>query len=294
MRLIYTGIILLSTFSIHAQQWCDAGANWKYSYFNLAFEGYTEINYTGDTTINGISARKLEKQLHGYDFVTSQYIDFDLGAEYTHEDNGLVLLWFNNDWDTLYNFNAELGDSWRMAKQPMLNACDSNSILTVTATGTKSINSTTLKYLVVDFSFPFGFSDTIVEKIGFISSYMFPYDFCDGALDGHEGGAFRCYHDNNFTTYKPHFMGECDYILGIENPSLHIVNRLAPNPASKKIQITGDLAPNAVLKIKSVNGKEWSVLKYQNTIDISGLSNGIYILSISQHNMITHHRFMVE
>ena len=294
MKTILTVLSFLSIFSNFSQTWCDAGASWKYSHFNFAIEGYTEINYIGDTVINGQSVQLLDKHINAYDFISSQYIDIDLGEEFTYESNGVVYLWYNNDWDTLYNFNADIGESWRMAKQPFLNACDSNSTLTVTATGNKLINGITLKYLVVDFNFPFGYSDTIVEKIGFISSYMLPYDICDGALDAHEGGAFRCYQDNNFSTYKPHFSEDCDFIVGIEENTIERDIVLVPNPAASHIEIMGDLSGNIECILTDINGKLWAVIKENNKIDVSHLPKGLYILTVQLDKDISHHRFVVQ
>jgi hypothetical protein len=141
--------------------------------------GYGDIAYSGDTLIDGQVTKKLTKTFHGLGWgmdVTS----YSIGTEYTYEANGVVYLRYQNQWDTLYNFNAQVGDSWRMAKQPFANVASQNSRLKVIATGTKLINSSTLKYVKVEFvdpqMNPLGFADTIVENIGFIGSYLLPYD----------------------------------------------------------------------------------------------------------------------
>ena len=295
MKHFFTGLILLTAFTVYSQNWCDQGANWKYSFFTAFYaEGYTQIEYVGDTLISGQSAKKLNKHHYVYNYFNSQSEDYDIGMEYTYENNGVVYLWHNNNWDTLYNFNATIGDSWRMAKQPILNACEENSYLTVTATGTKIINATSLKYLVVDFSFPLSFSDTIVEKIGFIGSYVLPYDFCDGALDGNEGGTFRCYQDDNFMVYKPHYSGNCNDILALPEKPLNNTIRIVPNPAVSQIEIIGDISPNSAITIRDINGKHWHPIVVQSTINISHLPSGIYMLSIAQQSNLTHHRFVIK
>lgn len=223
----------------------------------------------------------------------SQTEDFDLGQEYTYENNGVVYLRYDNSWDTLYNFNASIGESWRMAKQPMTNACDSNSILTVTATGTKIINSLALDYLVVEFSFPSGFSDTIVEKIGFTGSYMLPYDGCDGELDVNEGGEFRCFSDDNFTTYKPHFTDNCDFIVGLNELDSKFNIQITPNPASSKIELIGVDDQNVVI-MKDLQGRNCSFKRIGNTIFIDHLPNGIYVLSILTKQGFNHKRFIKQ
>ena len=296
MKTLLLPILFLTSFAVNSQTWCDPGANWKYSFFNFGSEGYTEIQYVGDTVINGQSAHILDKHLHAYNHWIGQSEVYDLGMEYTYENNGVVYLWYENNWDTLYNFNASVGESWRMAKQPHLNFCDSNSLLTVTAVGTKFINSISLNYLVLDFSVPFGFtfSDTIVEKIGFIGSYMLPYDMCDGALDVNEGGVFRCYEDDNFTTYKPHYSGQCDFVVGIEENVLNTTLKIVPNPASNQIEIIGELASNTQFVLVDSFGKNWTVNRTNGILDVSNLASGVYHLSIIQNASISHHKFVIR
>ncbi len=288
MKTLILSVILLSSFAGRSQTWCLPGANWKYSYMNgFGTEGYTQIQYFGDTVINGQLSKILDKHIYAFNYQNSQAVDIDAGKEYTFETNGIVYLWYNNDWDTLYNFNASVGESWRMAKQPFTNACDSNSTLTVTAIGSKVINSQTLNYLVVDFSFPNGFSDTIVEKIGFINSYLLPYDFCNGSLDANEGGPFRCYQDNNFTTYKPHFAESCDFILGLYNIDSELNLQLFPNPASETLTIS--LPENALTtncNLLDNLGKEvkrFTVTGGENFMHVSELESGVYMMRIGSN-----------
>ena len=285
MKILSLYVFLLISFVGNSQTWCAPGANWKYSYMNgFGTEGYTQILYYGDTVINGQLSHILNKHIYAFNYQNSQDVDFDAGKEYTFETNGIVYLWGNNNWDTLYNFNANVGESWRMAKQPFTNACDSNSMLTVTATGTKMINSQTLNYLVVDFSFPNGFSDTIVEKIGFINSYLLPYDACNGALDANEGGPFRCYQDNNFSTYKPHFAESCDFILSLYTIDLESNIQIFPNPASETLTISlpANASTNDCVLFDNL-GKEvkrFLVSGGENQVDISELESGSYMMRI--------------
>jgi hypothetical protein len=149
-----------------------------------------------------------------------------------------------NQWKTLYNFNAVVGDHWPMAPLPEFGGCTVNSQLKVLATGTKVINAQTLKYLVVDFCNPDltsqGFQDTIIEKIGFTGSYMLPFDMCTMAFDGNEGGPFRCYSDDNFSTYKPFYANDCEYLVGVEENQMHKL-AIYPNPSAGQLYIESEL-----------------------------------------------------
>lgn len=285
MKKTITLSFILSCFTLLGQSWCDLGANWKYSYMSgFGTEGYVEISYVGDTLINTQLSQKLSKNLFAYDFPTGQPVNWFLGIECTYEDNGVVFIRYNDDWDTLYNFNANVGESWRMAKQPLTNACDSNSTLTVIATGTTTINTISLNYKVVEFNYggfmSSGITDTIIEKIGFTGSYMLPYDFCNGALDAHEGGPFRCYTDNLFATYQPHYIGACDYV-SIDEISEKIKVEIFPNPSSDLLQLKGDLNPKtALFEINNLAGQQQLSGIIEDGIDISNLPQGLYIISV--------------
>jgi len=125
-------LFLLFSVSIHAQNWSPSGANWKYSYYGF-FPGYVDVLYSGDTVIDGQSTKILSKTFAGIDWSMTVVTNF-IGNEYTYENNGVIFLRYQNQWDTLYNFNAQVGEHWRMAKHPITSVCPENSRLKVVAT----------------------------------------------------------------------------------------------------------------------------------------------------------------
>ncbi len=281
MRLLVL-FLLFSGFSF-AQNWAPNGAQWHYSYYGF-FPGYVDIAYSGDTLIDGQVSKKLSKTFHGLGWgmdITS----YSIGTEYTYEANGVVYLRYQNQWDTFYNFNAQVGDSWRMAKQPFANVAPQNSRLKVIATGTKVINSSTLKFVNVEFvdpqMNPLGFADTIVENIGFIGSYFLPYDMFDGAVDGNEGGPFRCFTAPNFATYKPIYLEVCDYIMSTTELEGNASFQIFPNPVSDQINI-----PESLIQqynhyfILSNDGKVIQEGQTTTTLDVANLPAGNYTLLI--------------
>jgi hypothetical protein len=279
-------LFVLFSISFHAQNWSPTGANWKYSYYGF-FPGYVDVLYSGDTVIEGQSAKILSKNFAGLDWSMTVVTNF-IGNEYTYENNGVIFLRYQNQWDTLYHFNAQVGEHWRMAKQPITNVCPENSRLKVLATGNKTINNETRKYVVVDFCSPdlssLGWGqDTIVENIGFIGSYFLPYDQFDGAVDGNEGGPFRCYSHENFATYAPHFSGACDYIVGVEEVTFTKTTfTIYPNPVENEIYFSNEYTDAfTTYKIYSLDGKTQQEGPLYETIALGCLRNGNYILEIS-------------
>ncbi|MFM7644635.1 MAG: T9SS type A sorting domain-containing protein [Sphingomonadales bacterium] len=294
MRLLLF-FICSTTFSF-AQNWSPNGAQWHYSYYGF-FPGYVNIAYSGDTLIEGQASKILTKTFHGLGWgmdITS----YSIGTEYTYEANGVVYLRYQNQWDTLYNFNAQVGESWRMAKQPFANVAPQNSRLKVIATGTKVINASTLKYVKVEFvdpqMNPLGFADTIVENIGFIGSYFLPYDMFDGAVDGNEGGPFRCYSDNNFATYKPSYSEVCDYIMGTTELEGIASFQIFPNPVSDQINIPESLIQEYNhFRILSNEGKVIHQGQTTATLYVANLPAGNYTLLIESQTQKRFARVLV-
>lgn len=282
MKTSFLVLFTLFTFSFHAQNWSPSGANWKYSYYGF-FPGYVDVLYSGDTLIDGQTAKILSKTFHGIDW-SMAVISSSIGKELTYENNGVIFLRYQNQWDTLYHFNALVGEHWRMAKQPTTSVCPDNSRLKVLATGNKTINNETRKYVVVDFCHPdlssLGVQDTIVENIGFIGSYFLPYDQFDGAVDGNEGGPFRCYSHDNFATYAPHFSGACDYIIGMEE--LATTFSIYPNPVQDEIHLSTEFSSAFTrYTLYSLDGKMQQAGPISETIPLNHLRSGNYILEIS-------------
>lgn len=282
MKTSFLVLFTLFSFSFHAQNWSPSGANWKYSFYGF-FPGYVDVLYSGDTLIDGQSAKILSKTYTGIDW-SMAVVSYVIGNEYTYENNGVILLRYQNQWDTLYHFNAQVGEHWRMAKQPFTSVCPNNSRLKVLATGNKTINNETRKCVVVDFCNPdlssLGVQDTIVENIGFIGSYFLPYDQFDGAVDGNEGGPFRCYSHDNFATYAPHFSGACDFIVGMEEITLTFT--IYPNPVENEIHLSNECtAAFTTYTIYSLDGKIQQAGKISETILLNQLTIGNYLMEIS-------------
>lgn len=294
--------VLMVTLSggLAAQHWCPPGAHWRYNYDNgSGIRGHVEIFYADDTLILGKPAIKLIRAMHAYNYNTGNPVCLFQGTDYTIEDSGVVYIWYNNQWDTLYNFNAQVGDSWRMAKQPLVNgACDSNSTLKVIATGTTTINAVNLRYKVVEFQYGgtilTGITDTIIEKIGFAGSYMFPYDRCHAALDTNEGGPFRCYSDQNFPEYKPYFPLPCSTV-GMEEDRSESRFVIVPNPVTNSFSIPGI---NPIMSdsyvITDVSGKVVQSGILTSTTDVSSLKSGLYLLHIRKADATLITRFIKQ
>lgn len=293
-------LILLSAASF-AQNWAPAGAKWHYTYVGFS-TAYVEIANVGDTVIGGQACQQLQKTFNGLQFGVTP-VNYIFDTTYTYENNGVVYVLEQNQWNILYDFNAVVGDHWPMAPYPEFGGCTANSQLKVTATGTKVINSETLKYLVVDFCNPDlssqGYQDTIIEKIGFTGSYMFPYDICTMAFDGNEGGPFRCYSDDNFSTYKPFYDEVCDFIVGMEELAAALQIDLAPNPSNGIFEITTEKQEPLDISVYNQAGVLVSKYHFENpskstSLNLTTQAKGIYFAHLSQCGQKGVKRLVVE
>ncbi|MEY5001058.1 MAG: hypothetical protein RLZZ211_1094 [Bacteroidota bacterium] len=301
MKSIFLFFALVFSSLSFAQNWAPAGAKWHYTYIGFS-SGYVEIANVGDTIIAGQTCQKLQKTFNGLQFgVTPTTYIFD--TSYTYENNGVVYVLEQNQWKTLYNFNAAVGEHWPMAPMPEFGGCTVNSQLKVLATGIKVINAQTLKYLVVDFCNPDltsqGFQDTIIEKIGFTSSYMLPFDMCTMAFDGNEGGPFRCYSDDNFSLYKPFYANDCEFLVGVEENALASSIVIAPNPSNGLFELRS--AKPEPLRVEIYNTLGQHLGSYLHTdaslaieLDLSAQTSGIYFAHVTQGAQNGLFRLVVE
>ena len=78
---------------------------------------------------------------------------------------------------------------------------------------------------------------------------------CTMAFDGNEGGPFRCYSDDNFSTYKPFYANDCEYLVGVEeNQMLELA--IFPNPSAGKFTIEAPLQAGQTIELYNLNGQQ--------------------------------------
>ncbi len=291
MKTILISILLIfSLQTTFGQKWCAPGAKWTYgTSCGGTCSGIIELTYSGDTVINSINCKKLKKTRDGQYFIPFGLFHDDLGIEITYEQDSVVYIRSNNSFDTLYNFKASIGDSWGMVRP-----CDSTSNITVLDTGTIIINTIHLKFLAVNLhfnngNFPPDYTDTIIEKVGFIGSYYIASDFCGAPLDVAEGGRFKCYNDHNFNTFKAYWSASCTFPVGINEIEKEIPIRIYPSPARDFITISTSSTFNKIKSIEFYNsfGQLILVSKQTNNIDIREIPSGLYFIKVINSEGLT-------
>jgi len=288
--------VLLSPVVMNAQSWCPPGATWHYQYASagpmLITYGHVLFEVTGDTVIAGQPTRRIDRSTHTYNFDSLEPVSWVLQPIFTHASDGVA--WIYDPaaaaYDTLYHFNAVPGDHWKFAPLPAGYGCDTTSRMLVTDTGTTAIDGIPLRWLAVDVEFfvenlEFVQADTIYERLGGSFTYMLAKATCLFAVDGSEGGALRCYEDDEISYNRVD--GPCDLVLGMYDlPIIHSVD-IFPNPCTTQATLnwpTGTPVEQFILTDASGRVvRQWkprSATAAQHTINVDGLASGMYTLQV--------------
>lgn len=287
--LLFIFLILASGLA-NAQVWAPAGATWHYSWAAWATDGYVKVQYVADSIVGGKSCKVLQVDIHTYNYTSHTYYNSPPKYEYTYLENNIVYYYRYGQFFKLYDFNALTGDSWVVANEDPIVACDSLGSVVVDSTGTTTINSYPLKYLRTSpgQNSQLGFSDRVIERIGGMV-YMFPEPECVVDLPGAAG--LRCYYDDQFGLYKPSgFPPACDYITGIDEYSMERTTvKIYPNPASSFIitEINFPLKGSVSMELSDVSGNRIRLIETSDVIskiNIEDLKPGIYLVRVTDQS----------
>lgn len=285
-KIVYVLMFISINYCLNAQSWCKTGATWYYGWQN----GYTKHQFIGAATIASVTCEKIERT----------DITFNAGATvtstptyyYTKTSGSLITLYntVTTLFDTLYNFNANIGDSWSFPHHEHMEC--SKSKMTVTDTGHIVVSGINLKFqkvnvlqFVLGGSFSFSSVDTVFERIGNKKIYLFDeYEACPWYTDGYTHAGFRCYTDIQIPSFKRWSLG-CDYVYlvdGINEIKNEFSVSISPNPVNTLLSINAegfDIKSSKIVITNSI-GKIMLSVQYLNQIDISQFNNGVYFIKI--------------
>jgi hypothetical protein len=272
---------------LEAQSWCPPGAEWHYSanFCTGACNGYVRMFSSGDTIVQNQPCTKIERiRTYTSYFDPTIYVD-TLSNLYTYSTVGIVWMFDPqmNAFDTLYDFNATIGDSWQLIHLPE-NSLGSD-FLSVLDTGHVSVDGHQLRWLSVEYHFQGAtgnnppYLDTLIQRIGSNQFYMLPYDFPNGFFDGQEGGFFRCYTDNDISYQSPSVQ-TCDLPLRVTERALRRAPVIFPNPGNDQITVEFPAFAFAdQMELYDAWGKKVLVVRIareRTLVDVSILPPGFY------------------
>lgn len=272
-------------------------SEWIYTYNNgWTTTGYHEIRYGNDTIIDDRVANVLDRTQVYFDFRGSPSVDtIKRSPLIVFGTTDLVELLIDNEFDTLYNFGGDIGDSWTNRIENYENMdIDINIKHTIEDKGQIELGPEALlydyfsvryEYLNFDGEYVEDYQiDTIVRHIGNISRYILPWHSPPTFVDFADGGPFRCYSNFDELVYQKNPSMACDFI--VSNDDLTLSNQITvyPNPTNNALQIdVDDLINEAIFySIYSINGKlhQQNIALQKNKIDVSSMESGLYFLQL--------------
>ena len=295
-------LVFLFSSDIYAQSWVAPGATWLFKISNLHVpyvDGFLEMSNTGTITIDGRVCDQIDGNRYG---VWGQYPFFLFpltGAEQliTYREGGVIYYLTSSNplrFDTLANYNANIGDGWYSGKGWDSANCSQYNInmrkIVVADTGHIVINGFNLKKLQIGIP-PNSYN--IVERIGRLAFYFYEH-YCCGIDCWNNLGYFSCYKDDLFPVYSVSFPSNCNFVGLDENSPPTELAMVYPNPSNGIFKLYA-FAPSNLI-IKNLDGK----LILQKRIEKSGLQeinissspDGIYFVTLSTNQ--TFYNFKVS
>lgn len=273
------------------QVWIDSDAKWTFDYFNVAETGTWRWKYTHDTIILGHQSQIINATKYRYGGSGTSIINY--GNTFTYHSNDSVFYLKGDKFFLLYDFGAQIGDSWIVSIDTIFNACQDTAIVQVVDTGIIIINGNEYRTITLETISEslYALNGLCVEKFGILPTtyensnfgFLPGYQYCEGGpIIDYDLLTFRCYEDLNFPTYNP-TNKDCDTLtstneLIIEDFSIY------PNPSNSTLHIDSPNLNIINVKILDLNGRMIENQAYTDKIDISNLYNGIYLIKIQFNN----------
>lgn len=246
------------------QPFAPVGAKWHYTEVSMTGPeiSYTWFESVKDTIVANQSCRKI---------IGSSGCAWK--ADYLFDRNDSVFFYNNaiQQFDLLYNFAANAGDSWTIHHPVNWGGDNDSTTLTVDSTSSITIDGVNLKVLYTraineENNNWWSFKGEHIQRIG--AAYLFPvFGACDPGP-----GELRCYQDSDIFYKQGQY--DCEYVsvIDISNDALGVF----PNPTEKILYI--ESVENIMsVTVFAINGQKVLNTKQKN-IDVSSLTKGTYVL----------------
>lgn len=292
--------VLTSVFSVNVNAQIaipKKGSVWIYDYVNAGSRGPKISSYDRDTMLGGKPALVLDGTF--YELANPRMETFNYAGCMVTIDDSLVSYWNDNQWDTLYYFGAEVGDSWKyyfvFSGEDTLNATvldkgiDQNLGMFV---------SLEYEYFDKDFRVLESWKDTIYELTLGGTEYIIPWDNVVMKLDGQSGGPLECF-SNSKGRYRDKVWtagGEaCTDIvekLSVDQLAEDNLFSIHPNPSKGMISINANQKP---AKMEVYNTLGALVFSSETEFRTQILSPQLYVVKLWRNDgLVEVHRVVVE
>lgn len=291
-NLLITASFLMILTSIAAQDFAPIGAKWYYTE-QFAFSGdisYLWIESTGDTIIKDKNCRILENN-GGLACAFGNEKDF----VYYEDSTAYFYVPAIDSFQVLYDLRAEKDSSWTVVFQIDSGLPFDTLEVSVDSVSTVIINSKEFKKLHVTYnyvknSWGQNYTGEIIERIGDIY-YLFHLYTQESLCDVNYSGGLRCYEDEYLGFYSTGIADSCTYEYewtGIDNKNTNSIFKIYPNPTTDIIEIKCKIQSDYKIVLFDVTG--YIILSEDksgdSSLNLSGLSNGVYILQVIKKDRI--------
>ena len=298
MYLPVTLIILLHfnsiTKTIAQTQWAPIGAKWVNESVRVESGLFYLITYESekDTMVLGKNCKKILKTVlcHSNGMVKPCNPEKELSTFFIYNENEKVYYSKGDSFFLMYYFSLKTGDTLSVYQEYIfykdsfnLNKYKITAIDSIKISG-KYLKRQHLQLIVTDptYTWYYYYYGYIIERIGNIESLFGTHP------DPNDDGApfLKCYSDGEIFYQDSNFVN-CNGLEAISDPGSPLEIQIYPNPANDKLNI--DCAIVRYLSMQVYNTVGQCVLQKElnnktNTIDISSLTRGIYILKFSSAN----------
>lgn len=294
---LFIPLLILLFEGLSAQEFAPIGAEWHYTegFFMSGDKNFLHISSVKDTLFHGKTCRKLIKD-------RDIWCNMRPSTEFVYQEDSIVYFWQSDltGFQPLIDYKANTGDSWIIAMNDMEFPADIDSVqIRVDSTSFITINNTQLKVQWVTytclFDEPFGgmsYTSKIIEKIGDTYFLFNIFPELSFVCDGNYSEGLRCYRDQELGLYDTGIADSCDYVFhwtGFEQIETPVSFSFFPNPAKEKVNITTDNDYVSIITMSNIYGQHLLKKEFisKTRLNISGLPQGIYLISVKQNNRLT-------
>ena len=292
-----TFLLLFFTSLCQAQDFGTLNAQWVYDYSGGLAIGVTLVEYDRDTIIQGDTI-KLFFRTYNWETGSGEITLQRSEPIYIRDRNNVVeFSYVPTHFDTLYNFNAEIGSSWT-SRERRFDGTFTGEKLTRTVLDTfhYSLNGINTFCQEIQSSNEI-ILDTICRGIGSRVFYIDPFDHLDIASDGGEGGVLRCYTDENYGTISfrhpweyyggsfSDFEYDCNPLgTSVNTPSQNTDFKIYPNPVVDVLHIESSSLPIEHIAVYTLQGQQVYAEALEGratSLDTSAWVSGMYYVIIN-------------
>lgn len=306
MKIIFTLLLIQLSLSSYSQVWVQPGATWHYEYtedyvFCWGSDPFKYI-YDGTAQKGGQQCEVFKKVQYNFDGTNLDSTATIYG--YTYVSGDTVFYWHHNQFFVLFDFGAQVGDSWVISDSIESttfynNVCGDTSRVTVTGVGNINLDGNTYRTITLetDTLSPYTLNGTYIERFGTLYNntyytqhhFIFPiidFDNCQqGSVIDWCAISFDCYHDDNFNLNPS---GGCGVVLSVDENKQEPTFEIYPNPVSAILELKiANPTQNTTYQIVNSLGeivKSNGVFNQQSSINVSDLPKGVYYISVSSQD----------